>query len=180
MSDVRLHRRILSGAAFAAMAAALVLVKLLPLGSGGGGWPVPDLLLCLLVAWMIRRPDLLPMPLVAAVFLWADLMLMRPPGLWAALAVLTGEWLRNRQRSLRAAPLIAEPGLLAALMVAMVLAHWAVLAVLFVDQPRLGQQLLQVPVTVLAYPAVAALLQLGLGLRRRPVVEGFGRRSVRP
>jgi len=180
MNEVRLHRLLLSGATFAALAVAMVLVKLLPLGLGAGGWPVPDLLMCLLVAWMIRRPDLLPMPLVAVVFLWADLMLMRPPGLWAAVAVLAGEWLRNRQRSLRAAPLLAEPGLLAALMVAMVLAHWAVLAVLFVDQPRLGQQLLQVPVTVLAYPAVAGLLQIGLGLRRRPVIEGFGRRAARP
>jgi rod shape-determining protein MreD len=180
MTEARLTRRIVAGAAFAGIAAAMVLVKLLPLGLNAGGWPVPDLLMCLLVAWMIRRPDLLPMPLVAAVFLWADMMLMRPPGLWAALAVLAGEWLRNRQRGLRAAPLVAEPGLLVALMVAMVLAHWAVLALLFVDQPRLGQQLLQVPVTVLAYPVVAALLQLGLGLRRRPVVEGFGRRAVRP
>lgn len=178
MTEVRVHRQVLAGAGFAGLAAVLVLVKLLPLGLGAGGWPAPDLLMCLLVAWMIRRPDLLPMPLVAAVFLWADLMLMRPPGLWAALAVLAGEWLRNRQRGLRAAPLVAEPGLLAALMVAMLLTHWAVLAVLFVDQPRIGLQLLQVPVTVLAYPVVAALLQLGLGLRRRPVVEGFGRRAA--
>lgn len=179
MSDGRVHRLILSCLGFAGLAAAVVLVKLLPLGLGSREWPVPDLLLCLLVAWMIRRPDLLPMPLVAAVFLWADLMLMRPPGLWAALAVLAGEWLRHRQRGLRAAPLVAEPGLLALLMVAMVLTHWAVLGVVFVDQPTLGQQLLQVPVTVLAYPVVAAVLQLGFGLRRRPVVEGFGRRAAR-
>jgi rod shape-determining protein MreD len=175
MNEGRLYKLILAGTVFVGLSVAMVLVKLLPLGLNAGGWPVPDLLLCLLVAWMIRRPDLLPMPLVAAVFLWADLMLMRPPGLWAALAVIVGEWLRRRQRGLRAAPLVAEPGLLAGLMIAMVLAHWAALTVLFVDQPRLGQQLLQVPVTVLAYPVVAAVLQLGLGLRRRPVIEGFGR-----
>jgi len=178
MTAPRLSSVVAAAAGFAALAAAMVLVKLLPLGLAAGGWPAPDLLLCLLVAWMIRRPDLLPMPLVAGVFLAADLMLMRPPGLWAALAVLAGEWLRARQRGLRAAPFVAEPGLLAALMVAMVLAHWAVLAVLFVDQPRLGLQLLQVPVTVAAYPAVAALLQFGLGLRRRPVIDGFGRRAA--
>ncbi len=179
MTGPRLQAMALGGFGFAALAAGLVLVKLLPLGSGTDGWPAPDLLMCLLVAWMIRRPDLLPMPLVAVVFLWADLMLMRPPGLWAAFAVLAGEWLRRRQRGLRAAPLLAEPGLLAGLMVAMVLAHWAVLAVLFVDQPRLGWQLLQVPVTVLAYPVVAVVLQAGLGLRRRPVIDGFGRRAAR-
>ena len=93
--------------------------------------------------------------------------------------VLAGEWLRRRQPGLRAAPLLAEPGLLAGLMVAMVLAHWAVLTVLFVDQPRLGWQLLQVPVTVLAYPLVAVGLHVGLGLRRRPAVDGFGRRAAR-
>lgn len=180
MMAPRVHVVVLAGLGFVALSVLMVVIKLLPLGTGAEGWPAPDLLLCLLVAWMIRRPDLLPMPLVALVFLWADLMLMRPPGLWAAFAVLAGEWLRRRQRGLRAAPLMAEPGLLAGVMVAMVLAHWAVLAVLFVGQPRLGWQLLQVPVTVLAYPAVAALLHWGLGLRRRPVVEGFGRRAARP
>lgn len=179
MTGPRLQAVLAGGLGFVALSVLLVVVKLLPLGIGAEGWPAPDLLMCLLVAWMIRRPDLLPMPLVAAVFLWADLMLMRPPGLWAALAVLAGEWLRRRQRGLRAAPLMAEPGLLAGLMVAMVLAHWAVLAVLFVDQPRLGWQLLQVPVTVLAYPVVAGVLHAGFGLRRRPVIEGFGRRAAR-
>ena len=179
MTGPRLQAVVLGGLGFAALAAVLVLVKLLPLGTPAEGWPAPDLILCLLVAWMVRRPDLLPMPLVAGVFLWADLMLMRPPGLWAAFAVLAGEWLRRRQPGLRAAPLLAEPGLLAGLMVAMVLAHWAVLTVLFVDQPRLGWQLLQVPVTVLAYPLVAVGLHVGLGLRRRPAVDGFGRRAAR-
>lgn len=179
MSGSRPRAVALGGLGFVALAVCLVLANLLPLRTGAERWPAPDLLLCLLVAWMIRRPDLLPMTLVAAVFLWADLMLMRPPGLWAALAVLAGEWLRRRQRGLRAAPLVAEPGLLAGLMVAMVLAHWVVLTVLFVDQPRLGQQLLQVPMTVLAYPVVAMVLHWGLGLRKRPVIEGFGRSEAR-
>jgi len=177
MSDRHLSASLAAWAGFVALATVMVLVKLLPLGLSAGGWPAPDLLMCLLVAWMIRRSDLLPMPLVAAVFLWADMMLMRPPGLWAALAVVASEWMRRRQRTLRTVPLVAEPGLLAVLMVFMVLCQWAVLTLLLVDQPRLGLQLLQVPVTVLAYPAMAALLQLGLGLRRRPVVEGFGRKA---
>lgn len=179
MTGPRPRAVLLGGLGFVALSVLLVLAKLLPLYPAAEGWPAPDLLFCMLVAWMIRRPDLLPMPVVAVVFLWADLMLMRPPGLWAAFAVLAGEWLRRRQRGLRAAPLLAEPGLLAGLMVAMILAHWAVLAVLFVDQPPLGWQLLQVPGTVLAYPVVAMALHWGLGLRRRPVVEGFGRREAR-
>ena len=45
-------------ALFAALAALVVLVKLLPLDQAAGGLPAPDLLLCLVLAWTVRRPDL--------------------------------------------------------------------------------------------------------------------------
>jgi hypothetical protein len=56
-----------------------------------------------------------------------------------------------------------------------VAANWAVLAVLMVPQVPLPRQLLLVPVTLAAYPLVALVCRQGLGLRRRPAVEGFGR-----
>jgi rod shape-determining protein MreD len=52
---------------YAALAFALLFLRMLPLGSVAGAWPGPDLLVCLTFAWVLRRPDYAPVLLVAAV-----------------------------------------------------------------------------------------------------------------
>ena len=69
---------------------------------GPGRLPGPDIILLIALSWIVMRPDYVPVLLLAVVFLLTDLLLMRPPGLWTALAVLAGEFLRNRQLQLRA------------------------------------------------------------------------------
>jgi len=168
--------RVMAAALFVALALLVLLVKLVPLDLGGQTrLAAPDLLLCLVLAWAIRRPDLLPLPLIAAVMLLADLVLLRPPGLWAGLVVLATEWLRRRQRPLRAQAFALEWAMVGAVMVVLAVAQWGVLAVMVVQQPTLGQQLLQVPVTLAAYPLVVVALHLGAGIRKRPAIVGFGR-----
>ena len=83
-SDARLGRRLGAVLTFVALSSALAVVRLLPIDMQPMPLPGPDLMLCLVLAWTIRRPDLLPVWLVAVVMLAADLLLMRPPGLWAA------------------------------------------------------------------------------------------------
>lgn len=179
MSDIRLSTRLGHAFVFAGLAALVVLIKLLPLNTGPRMFPAPDLLVCLVLAWAVRRPDLLPLLLVAGLLLVADMMLMRPPGLWAGLVVLATEWLRRRQRPLRAMPFAVECAMIGGVITTLVVVHWAVLAVLFVQQPTLGQQLLQVPITMVAYPPVVAVLHFGLGVRKRPAIEGFGAGAAR-
>ena len=58
--------------------------------------PGPDLLLCIIFAWTMRRPDYLPVLLIAAVVLLEDLIMLRPPGLWTGLVVLVSEIIRKR------------------------------------------------------------------------------------
>ena len=48
---------------------ALLFLKLLPIGSTAGDWPGPDLMLCLILAMVVRRPDYLPIWLVLLVVL---------------------------------------------------------------------------------------------------------------
>src|SRR6056297_633829 len=81
---------------FLAIAAVLFFVQLLPLDLQPGRFPGPDVLLLLAIAWVLRRPDFVPVLLVAAVFLLADILFMRPLGLWTALVVLGMEFLRAR------------------------------------------------------------------------------------
>jgi rod shape-determining protein MreD len=172
-------------ALFAGFAAAILFFRLLPLSSGPRPWPLPapvagllpdwlypdgwpgaDLLLCLALVWVQRRPDHLPAAAIAAVFLMEDILTMRPPGLWALLALIGTEVLRSRQAITRDLPFWAEWAMVAAVLAAMVLANRLILAVLMVPQAPLGQVLVHALGTLLLYPLVAVFVQYVLGLHR--------------
>ena len=165
-------------ALFLALAAFLLFIRLLPLGNAPGTLPGPDLLLCLILAWVIRRPDFLPMPLILTVILIEDLVLMRPPGLWTAIVVLGTEFLRSRAALTRELNLLVEWMLISGVMLGMMLAYRLVLGVAFVPQPAFGFAAVQVLWSMALYPLVVALSQLTLDLRKPATgeVDNFGRR----
>ena len=166
MADAIATRRVVWRTVFAALALLVAFVRLLPLGDGAGGVPGPDLLVALALAWAVRRPDYVPVVLLAALMLMADFLFMRPPGLWAAITVLGVEFLRNREAGFRDLPFLVEWGMVALLLLVMTLANGFVLLVLMVDQPTLGLTLLQLIATILSYPLVVAVTVFALGLRR--------------
>jgi len=154
-------------ALFAALAGALVFARLLPLDTLPPGWAGPDLFLALAFAWAVRRPEYVPPLLVAGLALTMDLLLQRPPGLWAAMTLVACETLRRRAPALRDLTFLAEWASVAGTLVAMVLAYRLVLTVLIVDQAPLGLSLMQLLSTLVAYPLVAALSHLVFGVRKR-------------
>jgi len=139
---------------FTCIAAGLILLSLAPLQFTAPRWAGPDLVLCLAVSWILRRPAYVPAILVALVFFFGDLLLQRPPGLMAAIAVLAGEFLRDRAPFMRDAPFSAEWLLAGAVMLAVVLAYRIVLFLTIVDPPPLWLSLTQFVSTVLVYPVV--------------------------
>ncbi|MEZ5882984.1 MAG: rod shape-determining protein MreD [Paracoccaceae bacterium] len=166
MVDPLTTRRILHRALFAGIAAVILFLHLLPLSSGAGGIPGPDLMLALTLAWVLRRPDYVPALLIVAVFLLEDLMYMRPPGLWPLIVLLGTELLRAREQGLRDLPHVLELAVVGGLMVAMLIARRLVLALVMIEQPPLGMELLRLLVTLAAYPLVVVASRLALGLRR--------------
>ncbi len=70
--------------------------------------PGPDILICVIMAWIVRRPDFLPMPLILFVILLEDLILMRPPGLWTAIVIVATEFLRGRVALTRELSFVVE------------------------------------------------------------------------
>ena len=154
-------------ALFAALAGALVFARLLPVDMVPPGWAGPDLFLALAFAWAVRRPDYVPPLLVAGLALAMDLLLQRPPGLWAALTLAGVVTLRRRAPALRDLTFLAEWAAVAGTLVAMTLACRLVLTVLLVDQAPLGLGLMQLLSTLVAYPLVAALSHLLFGVRKR-------------
>jgi rod shape-determining protein MreD len=165
-------------ALFAVLALALLFLRLLPLGSAAGAWPGPDLLMCLTFAWVLRRPDYVPFVLIALVVLLEDLMLMRPPGLWAALMVLGAEFLRSRTSLTRELSFVVEWVLVAGVMAAVVMGNRLVLAVTMLDQASLGQTIIQLVATILCYPVVVFLSRLAFGVRKPGAgeIDAYGRR----
>jgi rod shape-determining protein MreD len=156
----------------------VLFLRLLPIGDADGGLPGPDLLMCLILAWVIRRPDHLPALLIAAAVLVEDLMLMRPPGLWAAAMVLATEFLRARSALTRELVFVVEWLMVAGLMLAMMLGTRLMLALAFVDQPAFGFAFVQIVASALLYPLVCLALHYGLDLRKPSTgeVDAFGRR----
>ena len=166
-------------ATFVFLVALVVFVQLLPLSPGPGGIPGPDIILLIALSWIVMRPDYVPVLLLAVVFLVTDLLLMRPPGLWTALAVLAGEFLRGRQAQLRAAPFLTEWALIGALILGMTVANALILAIFNVTQPSLGLTVIRLVLTILCYPLVVILAGRAFGLRkvRAGDQDGFGQRS---
>lgn len=152
---------------FFAAIALVVFVRLLPVHPGGGGLPAPDGVLLLLLAWVQRRPRDLPVWLVAAVALFADIVFVRPPGLWALLTVAATEVLRRRAHLTGDRPFAVEWGGVAALVAAMTVARLAVLGLTLVPQPPLSAVALDAGVTILAYPLAALVCARVLGVRAR-------------
>ncbi|MDZ7906592.1 MAG: rod shape-determining protein MreD [Cypionkella sp.] len=163
---------------FVLIAALLVFLALLPIGGDAGRWPGPDVLLCIVFAWMMRRPDYLPLWLLAGVMLLADTLLMRPVGLWAALTVIAAEVLRTRSVLMRELSFPMEWAVVAGLMLLMLLIYRFVFALTLLPQVGFGAGMVQWLWSVMAYPAVVLFTSYALALRKPSLgeIDAYGRR----
>jgi len=158
-------------AGFIVLALTVLFFQLLPLETTPRRFAGPDLLMGFAYAWVLRRPEYVPVVLVALMLLIADFLLGRPPGLWAALVLIGYESLRTRSTSLRNMPFTVEWATVATVMVLVVLAYRLILAMLIVDDPSLWLALIQLAMTVLCYPLLVALSRFGFGLRKATLGE---------
>ncbi|MCB1363978.1 MAG: rod shape-determining protein MreD [Rhodobacteraceae bacterium] len=159
-------RRLLMRAAFIGLALLVMFVHLLPLNTQPRPWAPPDLIVAFAFAWSLRRPDFVPILSIAAVMLTADLMLQRPPGLWALLVVLGCEYLKTRTAGLRESGFAGEWLAVCLTLAAITVANRVVLALLGVPQAQLGLSLIQMLATMAIYPAVVFASQTLMGVRK--------------
>ncbi|MGB8815215.1 MAG: rod shape-determining protein MreD [Paracoccaceae bacterium] len=171
--DLWTHRSL-----FVVFALVTFFFRLLPMGTTAGSWPGPDIILCIILAWVQRRPDYLPALLIAVVVLTEDFLLMRPPGLWTALVLLAAEFLRNRVALTRELSFAVEWVLIAAVMMALLLGYRLIFIIAFLPQPGFGFAMVQVLGSILCYPVVVYLSHLVLGVHKPAMgeVDEMGRR----
>ena len=152
-------------ALFVFLGGAALFFALLPFGPGEGGLPGPELTFGLICAWVLRRPDYVPLWLMAPVLLLDDALLMRPLGLWTLIVLLVSEYLRRRVDHSEALPFWSEAALVTGcIAVAFALNHVA-LVVLLAQTPPLAGQALHALATVVFYPLVVGFSQI-VGVRR--------------
>ena len=163
LDDARLWIR---RATFVLLASAITIAHLVPLDLRPATWAAPDLLLAMTCIWVARRPDYVPVYIVAGVFFMADLLLQRPPGLWAALVVLLTEAIRTRHRDLRAMPFLAEWGFVALALTMITLANRFVLAIVVTPQAPLTLTLMQLAGTIVIYPLGVLVAHYIFGVAR--------------
>jgi len=181
MVDRRQTKRLVYISLFLGLAGLMTFYRLLPLGGyatdfgrseaealaafdDAGLWasfPMPDLLLCLTLAWVVRRPDMLPAPVIAVYFFLEDILL-----------------LRRRSDQFRGYGFWLEYLLVAGLLLVMFLANRGILMIVMVPQVPLGLSFLHLLGTVLAYPAVVAVSHFVFGLRKPATgeVDALGQR----
>jgi len=157
---------------FAALCLAFIFLKLTPFSTAPQLWTGPDWMVVLSLAWAARQPDYTPAWLIAGMFLLADFLLMRPPGLGAFVMVIAVEIQRRRAPSIRDATFVTEWATAAGLMLATALAARLIMLVVFVDPPSLGLTLIQVLMNFATYPLVVLLSQVLFGVRRQAARDG--------
>lgn len=152
--------------AYVALALVIIFFHLLPLDTQPRRWAPPDLLLAFTYAWALRRPDYVPLLLMAGVMLMADLMFQRPPGLFALLVVLGGEYLKYRTQGLSDASFLGEWAAVCIVVVGVTLLNRLILGLVLVPPPALTPSLIQMILTVMIYPLIVLVSQFLLGVRR--------------
>jgi len=149
----------------------ILFLHLLPLDTQPDRWPFPDILIALTFAWVLRRPEYVPVLSIAAVMLMADLLLQRPPGLLAALVVLGAAYLRSAATGMRDAGFVTEWTSVAVVITAIFVLQSLILGILSVQQAAMGRTAVQVIVTIAAYPVVVLLSQIAFGVKRPSVAD---------
>ncbi|WP_299859329.1 rod shape-determining protein MreD [Roseobacter sp. MH60115] len=164
--------------AFAFLVCVILFFHLLPLETTPRRWVGPDLLLGFACAWSLRRPEFVPTLALAGLFLLADLLLQRPPGLWALLALLGCESLKQRARSLRDTGFPGEWLAVCAVVIMITVAYRAGLMITLVDLPPFGLTVFEAIMTILFYPLVVAITHGFMGVRKATPgdVDGSGGR----
>lgn len=151
---------------YLSIAVVVVFFHLLPLDLSAGRWPGPDLLVAFTFAWVLRRPNFVPVPLVLLVLLSADMLFLRPPGLWAALGIIGLEFLRSREHLSRDLPFLFEWMMVSGVLVSMTVAYRLILTIFFVAQPSVGLTVIQLLATILAYPLVVLASEVIFKVRK--------------
>lgn len=178
MAEVAKSSPVAGTFAYLGLMLGLVLLRLLPMDTAPSKWPLPDLMVVLSCVYAARRPRYMPIGAVAAVFVLADFLLMRTPGVLSLCVVLATEFLRRQSALLRAGTLTVEWLTVGLTLIALYTAERVLTMVLFVPRPDFVPVFVAAILAALSYPLVAGVAGLVFGLQRQAAgtLDNRGRR----
>ncbi|MGV6846781.1 MAG: rod shape-determining protein MreD [Marinibacterium sp.] len=161
-----LQRRWPMRAVFILLVLFILFFRLLPLDTVPRKWASPDLITALVLAWVQRRPDYLPVPLLAAILLTVDLLLQRPPGLHAALVLVAAAFLRSRTSGQAEASFAGEWTRAAIVLTIIAVLYRLTLVLAGVNQAPVTLSLVELVLTIAVYPLTVLVTQGLFGVRK--------------
>lgn len=178
MEDVSPFRLWMYRASFVGIGLLCVLWSIIPFDLSADALPVPDLFYCITMAYVVRRPEYVPIWAVFFVFFMRDVLTQAPLGLFTLLIVMATEVVRANIQAFREYIFGLEWLWIAAIFVFITLLQQALLALTLSDTPRLLEQVLLILFTVLVYPVIVGAMKFGFGITRpRPgVYDAWGKR----
>ena len=143
----------------AVMGVLAVYVEAAPLGVPVDAPPSPDLLLCLVAYWSIRRPGSIPMLLVFALGLFRDMVTDVPIGAGALSLILVSEGFKVWRRRLAQSMFLTEWLAVTAASLASTGLVCILIALTFAQPPYLTPLLNQSLFTAMVYPFLVLVLR---------------------
>ncbi|MEM7320944.1 MAG: rod shape-determining protein MreD [Pseudomonadota bacterium] len=151
---------------YLALSLLILFFQLLPLDTLPRQLAPPDLLIAFTFAWSMRRPDYVPAAVVALAMLAADLLLQRPPGLLAALCVAASAYLKSRTLAVKEIGFASEWALVSVVLLSVLVLNRLILAMTVSVTAPILLDVSALVLTIITYPAVAAISQLVFGVRK--------------
>ena len=130
-----------------------------PLGLGPSAPPSPDLLLCVVVYWTVRRPEATPLLAIFALGLMRDFITDAPLGAGALSLVIVTEILKAQRRRVQRSGFYLEWIALGLAVLGATAFQWLLVVLTFMQPPYLMDLLHQCLYTVMVYPALALLFR---------------------
>lgn len=154
--------RLLQMALLAVLGLLAIFLETLPVGVSAQSQPSPDLLLCVVAYWAIRRPASAPALLIFALALMRDLLTDVPVGAGVLSLLIVSEVLKLRRRRFARTNFAVEWIAVALAAVASAALHWMLVVLTFAQPPYLSDLLNQSIYTMMAYPLLALFFRWGL------------------
>lgn len=136
-----------------------IYIEAAPLGIGPVARPSPDLLLCVVAYWSLRRPGSSPLLLIFALGLSRDLLTDVPVGAGVLSLVLTAEFLKVWRKQIARASFPLEWTAVIAACIGSVALHWILMVVTFAQPPYVAPLAYQCLYTGMVYPVVVVVFR---------------------
>ena len=130
----------------------LVLFQTMPIHTPINQFVMPDIPLIITFAWVMRRPDVMDPILITVAFLFADIILQRPPGLWTLITLCASMFLRLRTIYFKEVIFFYEWLMIAIVVIICFTAHQFLLLLTFLPTHNLVLLVKQALLTIMLYP----------------------------